>query len=186
VWGAGLVVLFSLARRLPVWLGSGPLEPVTHFNIPALLGPRHAVSGILDLTAGDMLLGLGTLLLYLILRFVLRREWLAIVGLVALLTAIQLAGTHDPLWLSIPLRLAIMGSYAFVLLRFGLLAAIAGPFVADALLVAPLTTDLGAWYSGPTILAVLLVCTLAVLAFRTAQGGSGLRRYLAGEGGSRP
>ena len=134
----------------------------------------------------DALLGLGSLLLYLILRFVLRRDALAVVGLVVLLTGLQVAASTEPLWLSLPVRLVIMGAYAFVLLRFGLLAAIAGPFVCDTLLIAPLTTHLGAWYAGPTLFAVLIVAVVAVVAFRTAQGGSGLRHYLAGEVASSP
>jgi hypothetical protein len=80
-----------------------------------------------------------------------------------------------------------MASYAFILLRFGLLAAIAGPFLADVLLLVPLTASPGTWYAGPTLFAVLFVCIVAVFAFRSARGGSGLRRYLAGEtAASRP
>jgi serine/threonine-protein kinase len=185
VWGVAVVTLFSVARRVPPWLGRSPLEPVT-FYPDSLLGLRESAAGVLSLIPGDALLGLGSLLLYLILRFVLRREWPAVIALVLVLSGLQIAGSSDPAWLNGPLRLVVMSSYAFVLLRFGLLAAMAGPFVADALLIAPLTVDLGAWYSSATVFSVLLVSAVAILAFRTAQGGSGLRRYLAGEAASRP
>ena len=83
--------------------------------------------------------------------------------------------------------LIVMGSYAFVLLRFGLLAACAGPFFANCFNAFPYTTDLGSWHAGPTLTVLPVVAVLAVLAFRTAVGGSGLRRYLAGEArSSRP
>ncbi len=186
VWGALVVLFFSLTRRLPAWLGALPSEPVAHHNLPALLGLRESAAGVLSLVTADALLGLGSLLLYLILRFVLRRESLAVVALVVILTGLQVAASTDPLWLSLPVRLVIMGSYAFVLLRFGLLAAIAGPFVCDTLLIAPLTTRPWGWYAGPTLFAVLIVAVVAVVAFRTAQGGSGLRHYLAGEVASSP
>jgi hypothetical protein len=186
VWGGAVVVLLALTHRVPGWLGLAPLEPVAHHHLESLLGLRESAAGILSLISGDALLGLGSLLLYLILRFVLRREWLAVVALVAVLTGLQVAASTEPLWLNLPVRLVIMASYAFVLLRFGLLAAIAGPFLADTLLIMPLTMRLGTWYAGPTLFAVILVSLVTVLAFRTAQGGSGLRRYLAGEVASHP
>jgi serine/threonine-protein kinase len=185
-WGVWALVFLSLTRRLPAWLGAPPAEPVVHHNLPGLLGLRESAAGVLSLITTDALLGLGSLLLYLILRFVLRRESLAVVGLIVLLTGLQVAASTDPFWLSLPVRLVIMGSYAFVLLRFGLLAAIAGPFLCDTLLIAPLTTDLGTWFAGPTLFAVLIVAVVAVAAFRTAQGGSGLRQYLAGDVASSP
>jgi serine/threonine-protein kinase len=188
VWGASVVLFLSLTWRLPGWLGAFPPEPVVPHNLPGLLGLRESAAGVLTLITGDALLGLGSLLLYLILRFVLRRESLAVVGLVVLLAGLEVAASTQPLWLSLPVRLVIMGTYAFVLLRFGLLAAMAGGFVCDTLLIAPLTADLGAWFAGPTLFAVLIVAAVAVVAFRTALGGgSGLRRYLAGEAvSSRP
>jgi hypothetical protein len=79
-----------------------------------------------------------------------------------------------------------MGAYVLTLFRFGLLAAIAGPFVADTLLESPLTTDLGSWHAGPTLLAVAVVVAIAILAFRGSRGASGLRRYLAGEAATHP
>jgi hypothetical protein len=167
-------------------MGWGALPPVAHYHLPSLLGLRESAAGVLSLFTGDTLLGLGSLLLYLIFRFTLRREWLAVTTLLVVLTGLQVAGANEPLWLSVPVRLAIMSSYAFVLLRYGLLAAIAGPFVADTLLITPLTADPGAWYSRATVFAVMTVTVVAVVAFRTAQGGSGLRRYLAGEAASRP
>ena len=130
-----------------------------------------------------VLLGLGGLLLYLILRLVLRRELPAVLALVAILSLI-IATESEPLWLSVPIGLLCMGSWVFVLLRFGLLAACAGLFFANCLMAFPYTTDLGTWQAGPTLTVLPLVVVLAVLAFRAALGGSGLRRYLEGEGAS--
>ena len=43
------------------------------------------------------------------------------------------------------------------------LAAIAGPFLADALLIVPLTTNVGAWFGGATLFSVLLVAIVGAL-----------------------
>jgi len=184
--GAGIAIVYGLAVRLPPVLGYATLEPMG-WTVGRVLGLRPNVSGLLDTAFVDVLLGLGTLLLYLILRFVLRKEALALVALVVVLAALQVdLATLEPLWLWVALRLIVMGAYVFALFRFGLLAAIAGPFVADTLLTSPLTTDLGAWHAGPTFLAVAVVAAIGIFAFRAARGGSGLRRYLAGDLATHP
>ena len=42
------------------------------------------------------------------------------------------------------------------------------------------------WASGPTLLVMALIGALALLSFRNAVGGTGLRRYLAAEPSTRP
>jgi serine/threonine protein kinase len=180
-WGAVMAMVFAVVLRLPDWLGL-PALPPKPWNLDGLLGLHRQLAGVLDMITGEVLFGLGALLLYLILTFVLRRELVAIVAFVGFLAGLEVAAmSPDPVWLWLGVRLGVMGAYAFLLFRFGLFPAIVGMFVADCLVASPLTTDLGVWYSGPTLLAVPLVCVLGLLAFRAARGGSGLRRYLAGE-----
>jgi hypothetical protein len=148
-----------------------------------LMGPRFVGSTVLDFLTSATLFGLGALLLYVILRFVLRRELPTVLAFVALLSAAAVA-KGEPLWLAAVAGLTLMGSYAFVLLRWGLLAACAGVFTLYCLTGFPLSTDLGSWQAAPTLVVLPMLAALAVLAFRAALGGSGLRRCLAGEGAS--
>lgn len=178
-WGASLSFLLFLVNRLPAWLGL-PADAPGFELVFVLLGVRAVGATVLDILQNGILLGLVGLLLYLILRFALRRELPAVLGFVILLTA-AFATRGEPLWLSLLAGLIVMSSYAVLLLRFGLLAACAGPFFANALTFFPLTMDLGSWHAGPTLTVLPLVALVAVLAFRAALGGSGLRRYLAGE-----
>jgi serine/threonine-protein kinase len=178
-WGAMITGLSSVVSRVPAWLGL-PAEPPASMMLGTLMGPRSVIARVLDFAMGGILLGLGALLLYLILRFVLRRELPTVVAFVVLLTVVATAQS-DPLWLGLSVGLVVMASYVFVLLRFGLLAACVGPFFANGFAAFPLTTSFGRWYAGPTLLVIPLLAILAILAFRTALGGSGLRRYLAGE-----
>jgi hypothetical protein len=180
-WGALMAMVFAVVLRLPEWLGL-PADAPRLWNLDGLLGLHRQLAGVLDMVTGEVLFGLGALLLYLILTFVLRRELVAILAFVGFLAGLEVAAmSPDPVGLALGVRLAAMGAYAFLLFRFGLLPAIVGMFVADCLVASQLTTDLGLWYSGPTLLAVPLVCVVGLLAFRAARGGSGLRRYLAGE-----
>jgi hypothetical protein len=185
-WGAGLSFFFALTQRLAPWLGL-PADAPSWELLTTLLGSPAVGAQVLFRVLNGVLLGLGGLLLYLILRFVLRRDLPAALGLVAILSLIIIGTESEPLWLSIPVALLCMGSWVFVLLRYGLLAACAGLFFANCLMAFPYTTDLGAWHAGPTLTVLPLVALLAVLAFRATLGGSGLRRYLEGEGAaSRP
>jgi hypothetical protein len=177
--GALITLLSSVVSRVPAWLGL-PAEPPASMMLGALLGSRSVVTRVLDFAMGGILLGLGALLLYLILRFVLRREIPTVLAFVVILTVVATVQS-DPLWLGLSAGLVVMASYVFVLLRFGLLAACVGPFFANGFAAFPLTTDFGRWYAGPTLVVIPLLAVLAILAFRTALGGSGLRRYLAGE-----
>jgi hypothetical protein len=117
-------------------------------------------------------LGTGALLLFLLLRLLLRRDGLATGAFLLVLTAIQMVNLVGDLgrapWLLVSLSLLIMGSYTWLLLRFGLLSAIAGMYVLHVLLAFPLTTELGSWKGGPTVFLMLLLVTLAMAAFRTS------------------
>jgi hypothetical protein len=58
--------------------------------------------------------------------------------------------------------------------RFGLVAAIASFVPHLALLAAPVTLRLSAWYSGPAVAAVLLVAGMAVYGYYAARAGQPL------------
>jgi hypothetical protein len=176
-WGALLLLFSSLWLRLPAWLGL-PANPPEALLTP-LLGARVVGSWVSYFVTNAILLGLGALLLYVILRFLLRRELPTVLAFTAILGFVVSAG-QEPLWLYALSGVVIMGGYAVLLLRFGLLAACAGPFFANCFTAFPYTTDLGSWQAGPTLMVLPLTAVLAGLAFRTALGGSGLRRYLAG------
>jgi hypothetical protein len=105
---------------------------------------------------------------------------------VAAMVLPSVLGTWDTAWVSAVVSVVWTVAWILLLLRFGLLAAIVGFLACDLLETLPLTTDLSSWTAGPTLLAVALLGTLAFLAFRSAAGGLGLRRALAGEAASRP
>ena len=57
-----------------------------------------------------------------------------------------------------------------MLLRFGLVATMAGIWVSDVLSFTPHSLELDTWLGGATALAVPLVIALGVYAFRRARG----------------
>jgi serine/threonine-protein kinase len=178
IWGAGLAVLVLVAQLVPAWLGRAAPRPDAGF-VDTLLGPGRLASLIVGMPVNSTLLGLGALLLFLVLRLLTRRDWLAAGLIVAILSANQ-AGQAESLWLMLPLGLAISSSYVVLLLRFGVLSAIVGGYTVDLLVGPPQSVEIGRWTASATVVVIPLLLVLAVLAFRiTLAGSSGLRRTRA-------
>jgi serine/threonine-protein kinase len=179
LWGVALATLLLVAQRVPGWLGHAAPLPEGGF-LDALLGFDQLLSFVLAMPVNSTLLGLGCLLLFLVLRFLTRRDGPAAVLVVAILVANQVGQAEESPWLMAPLGLVIFGSYVVLMLRFGVLAAIAGVFTLNLLFGPPQSVEAGRWTGSATLVVVPLLVVLAVLAFRTAVGGgTGLRRLLA-------
>ena len=112
--------------------------------------------------------GLSFLLLLALLRFLLRRTWLAAAVLAVVLSlAYGGAPTGMGFWGSATL----FSVFFFLLARFGLVAATTVLFVNTLLPAMPLTTDFSRWYAWQGICAVLVLLTLGAYAFWTNLGG---------------
>ncbi len=184
-WGVLVFFLGPLRHALPPLVGQPPPEP-SYGYLDTLLGPGPLLGAMLGAASESILYALGVLLLFVLLRSLLRRDALAAGALVVILLLPSALGAGEAAWYTLPVLFVWTLSWILLLLRFGLLAASVGPFVYEMLYVFPITAELGSWKAGPTLLVLPLLALLAVAAFRTAVGGTGLRRYLAPEPSSRP
>ncbi len=167
-WGAGCALLFPAAHHLVGALGFAPGDPLPA-ELDVLLAPRRLVAFLIGSQVDGLILGLGALLLFLALRLLLQHDVVAGVVLAAVLAAFQASiGWETGPALRIGMSLVLMGTYTVLLLRLGLFAAIAALYVSSLLTVLPLTTRLGTWRSGPTVMVGLVVVALAIYGFRTA------------------
>jgi hypothetical protein len=184
-WGAAVAMLYGAAAWLPPRLGKAAVDPYTG-RLSNLFGALPQIASMTDLIQAGILMSLGSLLLYLVLRLVLRHHAGAMVALILLLTGLGIDASAEPLWLWIGMRALVMATYALLLLRLGAVAAIAATFVADLFLAVPHTLDLAAWFGQPAWTAVTVVAVLSVLAFRAAQRDPAARvRSLSGDSGTR-
>ena len=184
-WAVLVFFLTPLRYVLPPLVGQAPPEPLFGY-LDSLQGPGTLVSVTLAAASESVVYALGVLLLFVLVRSLLRRDGLAALALAAIMLLPTAVGAAEGAWFAVPAAVVWTLSWVLLLLRFGLLAASVGLFVYELLYVFPITTDLQSWKAGPTLLALLLLALLAVTAFRNAVGGTGLRRYLAPEPGSRP
>ena len=184
-WAVLVYYLNALRYLVPPLFGAAAPEP-SYSYLDTLLGAGPLASVALNTASECILFALGSLLLFVLVRTLLRRDALAIAVLAVVLIAPSGYSMGESAWLAVPISILVMVSWILLLLRFGLLAAWVGEFVYEVLFIFPITTDLASWKAGPTLVALPLLALLCVFAFRNTLGGTGLRRYLAPEPSSRP
>jgi serine/threonine-protein kinase len=168
VLGVAFILLECLSYNLAPRVGvpqDVPMCPTLDFFV----GTRAALAWTSSLPVWALYWGIGSLFLLCLLRILLRREWLAAVLFVLLLTAFWGLSSDSPLtWIYSALEFGIV---YFVLVRFGLLANTVLFTVAFVLLFFPITPQLSAWYSGTGLTGVVLLLGFAAYAFHTSLGG---------------
>jgi serine/threonine-protein kinase len=171
-WGAAIGLLFLISSL--VLEGRVPEHRPQTGNLQATLSLRGAAGAILSLWFNAVVLAMGSLLLMLLLKLLLKRERLAAWLLVGVLTLLQALGLGDqtPLWWGVPISFLIMASYVWLLRSAGLFACLVGVVAANLHLVFPLTLDLGGWTGGLSALVFAGAAASAAFAFRTAVYGS--------------
>jgi len=155
------------------WLarpGLGAPPPIPHeFDPGLLLGARAVLSRLLSMVPNSALVGLALLFFLFLLRLLLRKEWAAAAVFVLFFSLPGVFAREMPLLAFLSLAL-FYGAFAFVLMRFGLVAAIATWYFNFLLDAFPLTTDTSAWYAGVGLVALGLAAAIALSAFRISLG----------------
>jgi serine/threonine-protein kinase len=170
----GIYLLMHLA---PKWLNEPPNAP-EFWPSRFLLGPRFQVGGILS---GPWLwFPLLILILLLAFRLLLKREWLAIPAVLALIVGFRFlfASPTDslPLTISNAVFFALWWVVLIVVpLRFGLLASVAMWFMFP-LIETPGMFGLTGWQAQSAWMALLFIAAVAGFGFYTALAGRPLFR----------
>jgi serine/threonine-protein kinase len=167
--GPVLGVLYTALR------GGEPSLP----SLSALLGVRYEAAQMLMAVPGALLSSMIYFFMLFLLRALLRKQWIAGPAFVIIMSVVPAIG-------SATMRLDIMegaiffGAVAFVLLRFGLLAAIVAYVSYNLLATFPPTLDLSAWYIGLVPIPLVAVAAMAIYGFRASLAGQPLFR-ISGE-----
>ena len=142
---------------------------------PALLSSDYLVSFRLGLGAWLAQIPqaiLGTLeffFLLLGLKLGLKRDWIATIVFVSIITALRTLGSTHMLVDAIT-SIVVYLILALIVYRFGLVSLACAIFTVDLLANVPFTGDLSAWYFGTTMFALLSVVALAAWGFYHALG----------------
>jgi hypothetical protein len=156
---------------VPGWLGDVPPRPDLPVHASEFLALQSVSASLSQLFAhagNAVQSSLFFIVGFLLLRFLLRRTWVAVVVAVALAAVIWGPGWPYLGWLTQSIG---WGLWFFLFFRYGWITAVVYIFIADLLNSFPLTVDFSAWYAHPTYLAMAVVLAVALYGFHVSLGG---------------
>jgi hypothetical protein len=133
-------------------------------------GVRRFLSEILATHLFTVVLVMSLCFALVLLRIILRRQWLAVSLFFLIFTFVNATGAGNP-YINLAYALLSAAIVSFALIRFGLLATMVASFYQSILLSYPITIDFSSWYAGLSLLGLLLVVSLAVYGFYLALAG---------------
>jgi serine/threonine-protein kinase len=178
-FAVGLHIMLSVGVLAPSWLGLPPTTPNV-WAMEALNGGRWAFGQLFIAQLVGLSVPLGHFLLFLLLRIVLRRQWLAAIaycaiigGLSALNYAVPGSGEITPalVILGIINGLVIAVLVLTMLVRFGILTAAGCFMMANLLSFYPITLDTGASYFPTAVFGLIVAVGIAGVAYLIALAG---------------
>jgi len=141
-------------------------------NLLSYLDARGVTNSLLGRLISAFLIGMLLTFVLMLLRVLLRRQWLAAAAFV-LLGASAAFGDVHPVIRAVG-EISFFTLFAATLLRFGgLLPTIVCLFVGNTLGGFPVA-DFSTWYGSTTILVLVVILALTAYAFHTAVGGRSL------------
>ena len=164
--GTAWVLVIQAAEMWKNRLAQAPILP----NTTPLAGLRATLGDCATYLPYAVRNALLMLFLLFLLRVVLRKPWLAGVAFACVLASLNVLGSSHP-WLAGTVGLALSGSAAFALLRWGVLSLAATYYTQSILLNVPVTLRTSAWYFGNVALMLGILAALAVWSARTAMRG---------------
>ncbi len=172
--GAVTRMWWDLYNLLIGWL-SLPAEAPALGSLAALTGVRHALAINVIRVATAFYMPMAWLFLVLLLRVLLRRQWLAVAVAVPLVAFTAAFERPNPLLFFLFLAVAF-GAFLIMLLHFGLLAGMCWVLAIYAGADVVLTADMSSWYAGRSFFTLLAIASLAVYGFYTSLAGRPLLR----------
>jgi len=160
--GVAAALLGELTTIVPMHFGHAAAIP----NLATLvrfLAKENPTSVALWALLDSLYIGLLYLLVLVLFLIVFRRKWIAGSALVLLGAANNLQW-FSPGWIQWIQSGLVMGLILLLLVRYGLVAAIAGLWCMYFLRFIPVTSDLSVWYFPQTRYAVGLICIIAIAA----------------------
>jgi len=166
---AGACLFYILRHFAEGWFGRLPPQPIMT-SLEPLLGARGMIAQLLEIIPIDLGLTLAFIFLFVLLRLLLRKDWVAAMVWVLILTA-TFALPQGYLPVDAVVNAVFWGITIFILMRFGLFCLIVLFTTYDVLHYFVHSIQLSHWYAAPTILGVLFVLALAVYGFRVSLAG---------------
>jgi serine/threonine-protein kinase len=181
LFGVAAVLVGRLDVEIRPLLGYPLLAPLVPSDV-WLEGTRPMLAMISRLVFSALFNALWIIFGLVALNLIVRRAWVSAIVMTGFLLVTSAGDIAEapPVWLGTVLALVVVGIIVWVVLRFGLLAAVTLFFVNFVLGSSALTIDASRWFFPSTLTALLLVASLAAYGFYSSRGGEPLlgRRLL--------
>jgi serine/threonine-protein kinase len=180
--GTGTGVLFALvvsSRPILGYIAGGGTPEPQISEMDYFVGARYAIADLIRLVPNALQSAMLGTFFYVIALAIVRRRWIAATLVLAVVSGLVLAEVGgDAIWLSVGTAAVLGGVTMFVFVRFGLLAFATALYVSLVLSIVPLTLNPSRPHASVSMLALLVVATLAVYAFHVSRAGEGMLRRL--------
>jgi hypothetical protein len=165
---ARIVVLPLAGRPMP--------RPILGNNVNLLQGPQYIVGMAAGWTYGPLQTALFGALMFVGLRFLLRRDWAAFAASILILLAIGDNGQAilGGVGLNTMFFALLYGTTLIAIVRFGLLVTAVGLIVDGALTGVPFPAHLSGWAGMPAVWTIVLVLAMMSFGFYAARAGQPL------------
>src|SRR6185295_15002173 len=175
MFAVGTMAVETAQGFLPQRLGQAAPRPPFGDALSAIASPALVVARWFNSVNNTLQSVLLVALIFIVLRLVLRRGWLAALAGVVVLTSITdggiaLSGT----WFDTISYGLICALITFGLFRFGLLAMSVASFADGVATNIPMTLHLSAWWATPSMLSLALLIGLAAFGFYASRTGQPL------------
>jgi serine/threonine-protein kinase len=164
-------------RILVLPLAGQPMpQPVLGQNLNLLQGPQYIVGMVANWTYGPLQSALFAALLFVGLRFLLRRDWAAFIVAIVIFLAIG-DGSRAILGgvgLNTVFYVFLYSTILIAIVRFGLLVTTTGLIVDSALTNVPFPAHLSGWAGMPAVWTIIAVLGLMSFGFYAARAGQPL------------
>lgn len=167
--GVVLSLVLSISSMTPAWAGLAPETPRVP-NLVYLRGLAPTIGQVLDEPLHALFVCMQGLFLLVLLRVLLRSQWLAGAAFLLAFGALLGSGGEYPIF-SITFQVITLAVWVLVVVRVGFLAGAVGAAVNMLLEGVPLTTALASWHGIASVAAILFCAGLALYGFVTAQPG---------------
>ncbi len=165
--GVVWILVFQI-RSIPMMrMGSSP----ELFSTDALMGGRVALGEWLRQWPQSIQTTLVFFFVLFGLKVLLRKEWIAGIGLVAIF-ALPRAMSSPYMAVEIPAQILVYAIAVLIVLRFGFIPLACAIFTINLVGNIPISADLSTWYMPTSILALLSVVALAGWGFYHSLGGA--------------
>jgi len=172
---------FDVARRLlPQALGHAASVPRLGGETSALFGLAPTISTWATVILRELQITFGAVLLFVVLRLLTRRAWLAVAIGMAIVFYWWSAFAMTPLlWTELTYEVLVVAAFTVVMIRFGLLAASVARIVVGVCENIPFTLQASHWSATPSNWTIAAIAALAAFGFYASRAGRPLFGKLA-------